>query len=222
MLLFLSKAKSTVCDRETRYDQGDPGLFLDTLIFGDIEFSEPNLMQPDPKILTEAVGPHFNSTISFICVALTVIVSAAVAAFARNIVNAAYSLFFTLLGMAGFYVLLGSDFLAITQIVVYVGGILVLLMFGVLLTNRSMETLHEDGKLFGLAGAVAALFFILVLAQIIFSSSWGTRVDSEILPSTTGIGNNLLTTYVLPFEFSSVTLLVCLIGAAYMARRKEQ
>lgn len=178
-------------------------------------------MQPDPKILTEAVGPYFNPTISFICVALTVIVSAAVAAFARNIVNAAYSLFFTLLGMAGFYVLLGSDFLAITQVVVYVGGILVLLMFGVLLTNRSMEELQQDGKLFGLAGVVAALFFLIVLAQIIFSSSWGTRVDSEILPSTTGIGNNLLTTYVLPFEFSSVTLLVCLIGAAYMARRKE-
>jgi NADH:ubiquinone oxidoreductase subunit 6 (subunit J) len=85
-----------------------------------------------------------------------------------------------------------------------------------------MEELQEDGKLFGLAGAVGALFFFLVLAQIIFSSSWGTRVDSELLPSTHGIGTNLLTTYVLPFEFSSVTLLVCLIGAAYMARRKEQ
>ncbi len=179
-------------------------------------------MPTDPKVLVGAVGPFFNPTVSFICVALLVIASAAVAAFARSIVNAAYSLFFTLLGMAGFYVLLGSDFLAITQIVVYVGGILVLLMFGVLLTNRSQEALMDDGKLFGLAGGVAALFFFLVLAQIIFTANWGATVESEILPSTGGIGTNFLTTYVLPFEFSSVTLLVCLIGAAYMARRKEE
>lgn len=179
-------------------------------------------MELDPKIINEAVGPWFNSTVSFICITLTVLVSATVAAFARNIVNAAYSLFFTLLGMAGFYVLLGSDFLAITQVVVYVGGILVLLMFGVLLTNRSEEELQEDGKLFVLSGVVAAVFFFLVLAQIIFAANWGKRLDSEILPSTRGIGEHFLTTYVLPFEFSSVTLLVCLIGAAYMARRKEQ
>jgi NADH:ubiquinone oxidoreductase subunit 6 (subunit J) len=178
-------------------------------------------MNVDPKIMTEAVGPWFNPTLSFILVSLIVLVSATVAAFARNIVNAAYSLFFTLLGMAGFYVLLGSDFLAVTQVIVYVGGILVLLMFGVLLTNRTEQELHEDGKLFGLAGVVAALFFFVVLAQIIFTSNWGERLDSELLPNTTGIGEGLLTTYVLPFEFSSVTLLVCLIGAAYMARRKE-
>jgi NADH:ubiquinone oxidoreductase subunit 6 (subunit J) len=115
-------------------------------------------MNVDPKIMTEAVGPWFNPTLSFILVSLLVIVSATVAAFARNIVNAAYSLFFTLLGMAGFYILLGSDFLAVTQVIVYVGGILVLLMFGVLLTNRTEQELQEDGKLFGLAGVVAALF----------------------------------------------------------------
>lgn len=179
-------------------------------------------MESDPNILTGPIGPYFNSTVSFLAVTLIVIGSATVAAFARNIVNAAYSLFFTLLGMAGFYILLGSDFLAITQVVVYVGGILVLLMFGVLLTNRSQEELMEDGKLFGLAGVVAGLFFFLVLAQIILTANWGQAAESEIVPSTGGIGTNFLTTYVLPFEFSSVTLLVCLIGAAYMARRKEQ
>jgi NADH:ubiquinone oxidoreductase subunit 6 (subunit J) len=205
---------------------GDPdrGCWRSVWIAEEIELSNglaAPLMNVDPKIMTEAVGPWFNPTLSFILVSLIVIVSATVAAFARNIVNAAYSLFFTLLGMAGFYILLGSDFLAVTQVIVYVGGILVLLMFGVLLTNRTEQELQEDGRLFGLAGVVAALFFFVVLAQIIFTSNWGERVESEMIPNTTGIGKGLLTTYVLPFEFSSVTLLVCLIGAAYMARRKE-
>lgn len=176
----------------------------------------------DTEILNKAIGPHFNELLAFGGIATMVIVSATVAAFSRNIVNAAYSLFFTLLGMAGFYILLGSDFLAITQVVVYVGGILVLLMFGVLLTNRSQEKLFEDGKAYLVAGIVGAVFFFFILSQVILSSSWGERVLTEALPNTRGIGEGLLTTYVLPFEFSSVTLLVCLIGAAYMARRKEQ
>lgn len=173
--------------------------------------------------LNSYIGPWFNTTISFWCVAIIVIVSAAVAAFSRSIVHAAYSLFFTLIGMAGFYVLLGSDFLAITQVVVYVGGILVLLMFGVLLTNRSVEELHRDERRnFVIAGIASGLFFFLVLAQIIFSSNWGARRIAPILPNTQGIGHGLLTTYVLPFEFSSITLLACLIGAAYLVRRKER
>ena len=141
---------------------------------------------------------------------------------AKSIVNAAYSLFFTLLGMTGFYVLLGSDFLAVTQVVVYIGGILVLLMFGVLLTNRSLEQLHSaERRNYVIAGVAAGVLFFVVLAPIIYSAAWGERVIGEIVPNTRGIGAGLLQTYVLPFEFSSITLLMCLIGAAYMARRRE-
>lgn len=173
--------------------------------------------------INQYVGPWFNTTVSFWCISAIVIVSAAVAAFARSIVHAAYALFFTLIGMAGYYVLLGSDFLAITQVVVYVGGILVLLMFGVLLTNRSLEELHRyESKNFVIAGIAGAVFFFVVLAQIIFSASWGVRSIGPILPQTEGIGRGLLSTYVLPFEFSSITLLACLIGAAYLVRRKER
>lgn len=174
------------------------------------------------NLTDQLIGPYANSWISFICITLIVVVSATVAAFARNIINAAYSLFFTLLGMAGYYVLLGSDFLAVTQVVVYIGGILVLLMFGVLLTNRAQEEIREDSRLFWTGGIVAAVFFFVVLAQVIFSASWGGRILNEVGPSTEGIGRGFLGTYVLPFEFSSVTLLVCLVGAAYMARRKEE
>lgn len=171
----------------------------------------------------QILGPHFNAHVAFWAVSLVVIVSAVLAAFSRSIVQSAYSLFFTLLGMAGFYVLLGSDFLAITQVVVYVGGVLVLLMFGVLLTNRNVEQLHQDERApYVIAGIAAAALFAFVLARVVLSASWGPQIEvAEFGPSSRGIGRGFLTTYVLPFEFSSVTLLICLIGAAYMARRKE-
>lgn len=179
-----------------------------------------NPLDIDPN---DYVGPWFNSTLSFWFISVLVIVSAAIASFSRSIVYAAYSLFFTLIGMAGFYVLLGSDFLAVTQVVVYVGGILVLLMFGVLLTNRPAERFHEADKWnYVVAGTAAAFLFFFVLARIIFSASWPTVELTEAMPSTRGIGRALLSTYVLPFEFSSITLLVCLIGAAYLVRRKEE
>ena len=180
-------------------------------------------MEPSPSPLQQLFGPYFGEVIGFWAVALLVVSSAAVAAFSKSIVNAAYSLFFTLLGMAGFYVILGSDFLAVTQVVVYIGGILVLLMFGVLLTNRSIESLYSRERgIFLWAGLAAALLFFVVLAQIIYTGAWGPRDQGLIVPNTRGIGEGLLTTYVLPFEFSSITLLVCLIGAAYMARRREE
>jgi len=176
------------------------------------------------KSINDLLGPWFNASLSFWCITILVIASATFCVFSRSIVQAAYSLFFTLLGMAGYYVLLGADFLAVTQVVVYIGGVLVLLMFGVLLTNRNLEQLHQrDQMSFIIAGVTAAVLFFFVLARIIYSASWGRDHGIGIIsPTTEGIGRGFLTTYVLPFEFSSITLLVCLIGAAFMARRKEQ
>ncbi len=172
--------------------------------------------------ITPYVGPWLNTTISFWCVTLIVITSAAVAAFSRHIVSAAYSLFFTLVGMAGYYILLGADFIAIAQIVIYVGGILVLLMFGVLLTNRSLEQLYEEhAGPYVVAGLAAAVFFFVVLARIIFSSSWGGREIVEVEPITTGLGEAVVSTYFLPFQIAGFTLLLCLVGAAFMVRRRE-
>lgn len=169
------------------------------------------------------LGPFLNEHLAFWSIALVVIVSGAIAAFSRSIVQASYALFFTLLSMAGFFVLLGSDFLAVTQVVVYVGGVLVLLMFGVLLTNRNVEQIHERRRgPYAIAGAISAAFFVFVLSRIVLTATWGNPVSAPAdAPTTAGIGRGLLTTYLLPFEFSSITLLVCLIAAAYMARRKE-
>ena len=87
-------------------------------------------------------GPN----LSFWLITLVVVIPAFFAAFSRSIVRAAFSLFFTLFGMAGYYVLLGSDFIAVTQVIIYVGGILVLIMFGVLLTNLPLADMMAEPR----------------------------------------------------------------------------
>jgi len=159
--------------------------------------------------------------IIFYALAVMVLVSAIAAAFLRNIVMAAFALFFTLLGMAGFYVLLGADFLAITQVVVYVGGILILLLFGVLLTHRSIETLELETRGTYVLGLFGGLLVYGVLHYFLFSVSWPTPLLKPLEPTTAAIGQLLLNKYLLPFEVSSVTLLIALIGAAYLVRRRD-
>lgn len=160
-------------------------------------------------------------TVVFYALAVMVLVSALAAAFVRNIVMAAFALFFTLLGMAGFYVLLGADFLAITQVVVYVGGILILLLFGVLLTHRTIETLELETRGTYVLGVVGGLLLYGVLHYFLFSTSWPVMGVTPLEPTTAGVGQLLLNKYLLPFELSSVTLLIALIGAAYLVRRRD-
>jgi NADH-quinone oxidoreductase subunit J len=162
--------------------------------------------------------------ISFWLITVLVVVSGAVAAFSRSIVRAAYSLFFTLAGMAGYYVLLGSDFLAITQVIIYVGGILVLLMFGVLLTNRPVERVQKGRLALYVVGSLASAALLgLVLNHIILQTPW---VESANLPDPESnlplMGKMLLGEYLVPFELAGMTLLLCLIGAAYLVRRRER
>jgi NADH-quinone oxidoreductase subunit J len=131
-----------------------------------------------------------------------------------------FSLLFTFFGVAGLYVLLHADFLAVTQILIYVGGILVLLLFGVMLTNRVISVDIKTSTI----QTVPALLVVAVVAGTLsgmFYSTFGSAVaPSTALKTTTpAIGELLLTTYLLPFEIASVVLLVALIGAALMSRR---
>ena len=162
--------------------------------------------------------------LSFWLITVLVLASGAIAAFARNIIQAAFALFFTLLGMAGYYVLLGSDFLAITQVVIYVGGILVLLIFGVLLTNRPLESAQRGTtRLYAFAGATGALMLFGVLWTIIRQTPWPVAQRlADPTPQTRLLGRMLLGDYLLPFELSGMTLLLCLVGAAYLVRRRER
>lgn len=158
----------------------------------------------------------------FWCLAALVVLSATMAAFARSIVNAAYALFFSLFGIAGIYALLGADFLAVTQVVIYVGGILVLLLFGILLTNRSLEALLQSKRRSEWVALFVGSGILAVQLAVLIGAIWPIRAEPGLGNSTAPLGVLLLQKYVIPFEFASLTLLVALVGASYLVRRKER
>ncbi len=156
-------------------------------------------------------------------------VAAIAAATAPRIVHAAFGLMAAFFGVAGLYALLGSDFLALSQVIVYVGGILILIVFGVLLTGRAKSALGLERTSSPLPGILAgtALLFGLLLA--IGGTDWGAagkdlRDLPEPAPTTADLGRAFLKPdqYLVPFELVSVLLLVALIGAAYLARRRRE
>lgn len=160
--------------------------------------------------------------------ALTTVGSALLVVTVRNIVHAAFSLMVTLFGVAGLYVFLQADFLAATQVIVYVGGILVLILFGVMMTSGRLEMpIHvkghiERGQLL-LGGVVALALLMLLLTVIANTPVWKNLTDdgTELPPTTQEIGKLILNgPFLLPFEVVSVLLLVALIGAALISRKE--
>jgi NADH-quinone oxidoreductase subunit J len=153
-----------------------------------------------------------------------IIVSAAIVAFSKNIMHSAFSLLFTFFGVAGMYVLLHADFIAITQIMIYIGGILVLIIFGVMLTTKITGVDIKSGTLgkiqIASAGVISAAIAVLLIIMYM-NVDWHTAEGSlESASSIQPIGGLLLTDYLIAFEAASVLLLIAIIGAALIARRK--
>jgi NADH-quinone oxidoreductase subunit J len=160
--------------------------------------------------------------IVFFVFAFITVVSAFIVVFSKNIIYSAFALLFTFFGVAALYVLLHADFLAVTQILIYVGGILVLMLFGVMLTNKVVHVELKTGTLH----SVPALILVAVVAGTLgglFYSTWketAAPASGVDVTTTKTIGEMLMTSYLLPFEIASVVLLVALMGAAMYARRR--
>ena len=138
-----------------------------------------------------------------------------------RIVHAVFSLMLAFLGVAAVYATAGADFLAIVQIVVYVGGILVLFAFGILLTGRTAEALGEKEVKNRPVGLVLGLVVFFVLLSTIASSQFSSGQTPAGEGTTSVLGTMLLGDYIVAFEFASVLLLVALVGAAYLVRRAD-
>jgi len=161
--------------------------------------------------------------IIFYFFAVVTLVSGVIVVFSKNIIYSAFSLLFTFFGVAGIYVLLNADFIAVAQVLIYVGGILVLLLFGVMLTNKVISVDMKTGTL----QTIPALLFIMgifapFLCAIVYMTDWKIVQGVPETPSTAhSLGELFMTTYTLPFEVASVVLLVALIGAAMIARKDK-
>jgi NADH-quinone oxidoreductase subunit J len=161
------------------------------------------------------------SDVLFLIVAVMIVGSAAGVVLSRSLIYSAFSLLFTFFGVAIFYVLLGADFLAATQVLIYVGGILVLLLFGVMLTHR-LYNLNLTTERFQLIPGILISFAVFVsLALVATQTHWHWVRDRSVQPTTNTIGKAFLTDYLLPFELASILLLVALIGAAMLVRRRS-
>ncbi len=159
--------------------------------------------------------------IIFYIFALVTIGSAMIVVFSRNLVYSAFSLMFTFLGVAGLYVLLLADFLAVTQLMIYVGGILVLMIFGVMLTHRVVNVEISSGAMRVIPATIVVGVFLGTLLLVLTRTKWMVMEGSpDVIGTTSMIGTALVTDYLLPFEVSGVVLLVAIVAAAFMARKR--
>ena len=156
----------------------------------------------------------------FLLVAGVTLASAAMVAFSRNIIYSAFSLLGTFAGAAGIYVFLGADFVAAIQLLIYVGGILVLILFAVMLTHRITDVAITNRA----AGRIPALVIVAVLlallVQTIRETPWARAKEIVYAPTSARIGDLFLQEYLLPFELASLVLLAALIGAVVLARKE--
>ncbi len=150
--------------------------------------------------------------------ATLVIVSALGVALAHNILYSGFALMGTLVGVAGLYLFIGADLLGIAQLLIYVGGILVLLLFAVLLTNRIGAVKVSNQSVHLAPGGGGAMLVLLLLAKIIFQTQW-PQTEAVVAPTTARLGDAFLREYLLPFELVSVLLLMALVGTMVIARR---
>ena len=160
------------------------------------------------------------SNLLFTGICLLTIVTAVWVVLSPNLIHSAVSLLFTLFGVAGLYVYLYADFIAATQIIIYVGGILVLIIFGVMLTNNIDDPKQSNKSQNQLLGGIFSFALLIILTNNVFNTNWYSK-DLIIRDSTVNdIGYMLLSTYLLPFEIVSILLLAALIGAAMLSRKK--
>jgi len=160
------------------------------------------------------------TTVAFYLLAALTTASALGVALTHNIVYSAFALMGALLGVAGLFVLLGADFLGVVQLLVYVGGILVLGLFAIMLTHRIADV-QVSNRSVGRGAAVILVGMVLIaLVRVAVRTTWVTGNLAAPQPTTYGVGNAFLTDFILPFEIASLVLLVALIGAVTVSRKE--
>jgi NADH-quinone oxidoreductase subunit J len=138
----------------------------------------------------------------------------------KNVVHAALYLVVVLAGVAALYVQLAAEFIAVVQVLVYIGAIVVLLLFGTMLTRAPIGRTHGLDNDQRIASAVVSLFLLGVLGWALARGfGWDHLPADQPIQRTADVGNAIFQTYVIPFEVISIVLLAALVGAVVIARR---
>jgi len=158
--------------------------------------------------------------IAFYVLAGITLLSALMVSIVRDLIHAVLFLILSFIGVAGLYITLSADFVAVAQVLIYAGAISVLMLFAILLTPRSAR----DNSRVSYAAPISAIAGLLgaVIIFVGLNTEWA-EVDREIDGSTArAIGNALLDPYVLPFEIASVLLAIAMIGAIILVRPNDE
>jgi len=186
----------------------------------DVLIAERTVIQEGIAPATDFAYPSLVEAGLFYLFAAVTLAAGLAICIAKNIVRMAVFLFVTLGAVAVLYFLLLANFIAVIQLIVYAGGTLILLVFGVMLTSKSPWA-RFDTKLWELGAAgVVCVVFAAVLLAVLLTTAWPQSAEAVTAPTVADFGRTLLTTYLVPFEAVSVLLLAVMIGAAYLARQE--
>ncbi|HEV3398547.1 MAG TPA: NADH-quinone oxidoreductase subunit J [Actinomycetes bacterium] len=168
-----------------------------------------------PVILAEYAAQN----VSFWIIAVVMAAAAIGVVTMKNIVHAALALVVVLAGAAAQYVLLQAEFLGIVQVLIYIGAVIVLFLFGIMLTRAPIgrtERLDNDQRFLALT---VSLFVLTMLGSILWDAFGDTKLEGTSLQTSGDVGLSIFRDYVIPFEVISVLLLAALVGAVVIARR---
>ncbi|MDT9176258.1 MAG: NADH-quinone oxidoreductase subunit J [Limnospira sp. PMC 1238.20] len=159
--------------------------------------------------------------VSFGLLTIMMIGSALGVVLLKNIVYSAFLLGGVFMSMAGLYLLLNADFVAAAQVLIYVGSVNVLILFGIMLVNKQQDfRVLPNAGLRQIATAVVCVGLFALLSTMVLSTPWSvTTTVVTIESSAIAIGEHFFTDFLLPFELASVFLLMAMVGAIVLARR---
>ena len=161
----------------------------------------------------------YEEAIFYLVAAITVIGALGVV-LARNVVHSALFLILSLLAVAGVFILLAAEFLAIVQVLIYGGAVTILILFAMMLTRVRDMPAPLDGPQRPFAALAAAAFLATSILAVV-STDWRGDTEKINVVSLNQIGNALFTTWAVPFEVASLVLIVALVGAIVLARGEE-
>ncbi|MCB1013722.1 MAG: NADH-quinone oxidoreductase subunit J [Acidimicrobiales bacterium] len=157
--------------------------------------------------------------IAFGIIALVIVASALRVVTTNNVVHAALYLVLVLAGVAGLYFILGAEFVGTTQILVYIGAVIVLFLFGIMLTRAPIggeADLDHDQRW---VGGLVAVLLLAVIGYTLIDRFEDTELPADTVTTTAQVSDAIFGTYLVPFEVVSVLLLAALVGAIVVARR---
>jgi NADH:ubiquinone oxidoreductase subunit 6 (subunit J) len=190
----------------------------------------PGGVDPRAGVVDVQASGSIMEALMFYAVAIGVVASALGCCFSKNIVRMAVWLFCALGAVAVLYFLLAATFVGAIQLIVYAGGTLILLIFGVMLTTKSPWARFGTTRLETIGAGLVCVVLFIALVQVFGRTQWEPALDPVTarvavgdLPgvSVHAIGEVLLTKYLVPFEVAGVLLMVVMVGAAHLARQDK-